>query len=118
MSACYTAIKYHSENNALAATILSTEISKGYIVIFDRGLQPRLTYDQKQEKRIHFIGRLQSNYLIDIIKEVTPNPARNIRKELAGYVYATGKNGKTKHPNRVVHVDPDATPDTYKEDKT
>ncbi len=117
ISECYTARKYHSENNALAETILSTEISKGYIVIFDRGLQRRLTYDQMQEKGIRFIGRLRSNYLIDTIKEVTPSPESNITKELEGYLYAKGKDKKTKYPYRVIHVNPDPKTDTRKEDK-
>ena len=108
---------YNSENNALAETIFNTEISKGDIVVFDRGLQRRLTYDQMQEKGINFIGRLQSNYLIDIIKEVIPKPKSNITKGLEGYLYATRKKNKTKYRYRVIHVNRDPKTDTRKEDK-
>ena len=72
--------------------------------MFDRGLQRRSTYDQITEKGNFFIGRLQSNYLVDVIREITQNPEKNITKELQGYLYGSGKSGKTKHLYRIVHA--------------
>lgn len=104
VSKCYTEKKYNSENNALRETILGTEISKDEIILFDRGLQRRSTYDEITEEGNLFISRLQSNYLIDVVGETTQNPECNITKELQGYLYASGKSRKTKHLYRIVHA--------------
>ena len=126
ISECYTARKYNSENIALGETILNTEISKDNIVLFDRGLQCRSTYDKIHKKKGRFISRLNSNYIIDSIeegtpkppiKEVPPKPKSNITKSLEGYLYDTGKKNKTKYCYRVIHVKPDPKTDTHKEYK-
>ena len=104
VSKCYTNKKYHSENNALAETILGTKISKNQIILVDRGLQRRSTYDQITEQGNFFIGGFQLNYLVDVVGEITQNLEGNITKELQGYLYGAGKIRKTKYPYRIVHA--------------
>lgn len=105
----HTSKKYHSENIALSEAILSHDIPKDLIIVFDRGLQQRATYDKITEKGNHFVGRLNSNYLIDVVEEKensSEDSEINITKEAKGYLYSTGKAKKTKYPYRIIHFKP------------
>lgn len=118
---CYTHKKYHSENTALSKTILSSNTPKNQIILFDRGMQHRSTYDKITDNQNIFVSRLRSNYVADIIKEnKTPsnNTENKITKEVEAYLYSTGKAKKTKYPYRLIHVKPDEKEtETQKKDR-
>ena len=101
----HTNKKYHSENIALSEAILSHDIPKNQIILFDRGLQHRATYDKITEKGNLFVSRLNANYIIDALEEKknpSKNPEINITKEVKGHLYSTGRAKKTKYPYRIV----------------
>ena len=103
----YTEKKYNGENAALGETILETEIPKTSIILFDRGLQSRITYDKITDKGNLFISRLNKGYKADIIKEITPK-GTNITQEKEGYLYEK-KGRKTRSPYRIIHLKPQTT---------
>ena len=102
---CYTKRTYNSENIALGETILGVQIAKNVIIIFDRGLQDRKVYDKIAKKGNFFIGRLQTNCRIDIVKELPINEASKITKHVIGYLYGTGKDNKTENLFRIVELE-------------
>lgn len=99
----YTDKKYNSENYTLGETILGNDIPKDAIILFDRGLQQRSTFDQLTSKKIFFIGRLKLNYRGKVVKKITQNLKDNIIKELQVYLYERGRR-KTKFVYHVVHA--------------
>ena len=114
-SDCYTETTYNSENSALKETILAikdteriNENAEKINFIFDRGLQSRDAYDKMTDQDISFIGRIQSNHRIEIIREIPSNKGSNIKKQVVGYLYGKG-NKKTKHPYRVITFPPKDT---------
>lgn len=117
----HTNKKYNSENIALSEAILSHDIPKNQIILFDRGLQHRATYDKITEKGNLFVSRLNPNYLIDALEEKKPpskNPEINITKEVKGHLYNTGKAKKTKYSYRIIHLKPnDKETAQHKEDR-
>ena len=60
------------------------------------------------DQDISFIGRIQSNHRIEIIREIPSNKGSNIKKQVVGYLYGKG-NKKTKHPYRVITFPPEDT---------
>ncbi len=117
----HTRKKYNSENIALSEAILSHNIPKNQIILFDRGLQHRETYDKITEKGNLFVSRLNQNYLVDALEEKknpSKNPEINITKEVKGYLYSTGKAKKTKYTYRIIHLEPnDEKTAQHKEDR-
>ena len=103
----YTHKKYNGENPALGEAILTTEIPKTSIILFDRGLQARAVYDKITEKGNLFISRLNKVYKADIIKENTPE-GTNITQDKEGYLY-TRKGEKTRSNYRIIHLKPKTT---------
>ena len=101
----YTEKKYNGENPALGETILTTEIPKKSIILFDRGLQSRTTYDKITEKGNLFISRLNKVYKADIITEHIPRKNTNITQEKEGYLYER-KGKKTRSIYRIIHLKP------------
>lgn len=108
-SDCYTEITYNSENSALKETILAikdtervNENAEKINFIFDRGLQSRDAYDKMTDQDISFIGRIQSNHCIDIIRGIPSNKGSNIKKQVVGYLYGKGYKNKTRHLYRVI----------------
>ncbi|MEX0598118.1 MAG: hypothetical protein WD512_16640 [Candidatus Paceibacterota bacterium] len=61
--------KFNSENIALKDSILNCKIKKDTIVLFDRGIQSRDTYDEFTDKNIYFISRVNTNPRCEQIKE-------------------------------------------------
>lgn len=60
--------KYNSEEMALKEAILDSQINKDDIVVFDRGIQARATYDEFDEKSILFVSRINDYTKYEIIK--------------------------------------------------
>ncbi len=52
---------FNSENVALKHAILNCKASKEKIILFDRGIQARDTYDELEDKKILFITRINPN---------------------------------------------------------
>lgn len=117
----HTRKKYHSENIALSEAILSHDIPKDYIILFDRGLQHRATYDKITEQGNLFVSRLNTNYVADVLQQKenpSENPEINITKEVKGHLYSTKKEKKTKYPYRIIHLQPnDKKTATQKKDR-
>lgn len=58
-----------SEEVTLKKTIFGSKCTKNSIVVFDRGLQSRKTFDELSNKDIHFITRLKSRLRFKEVKE-------------------------------------------------
>ena len=113
---CYTDKKYHSENIALSKTILSAKIPRKQIILFDRGMQHRATYDKITDNGNIFVSRISRNYLAEILREKKFDSETRITKQVTAYLYSTGKGKKTKHSYRLIHIQPDEK-DTSKKDR-
>lgn len=68
---------YNSEDIALKSAILDCIHSKEKIVVFDRGIQSRATYDEFSEKEILFVTRLKSTARYTILKSLAMNNKQN-----------------------------------------
>jgi len=95
---------YNSEDRALGETILETKIRKNSMILFDRGLKTRRTFDTLTEKNLFFISRLKKGYKMKITSQNT-NLSKNkdIIKEQEGYLYSKGEK-RTKHIYRTIHI--------------
>lgn len=60
-----------SEEIALKKTIFGSKYTKNSIVVFDRGLQSRKTFEEFSNRNIHFITRSKSRLCFKEIKEFT-----------------------------------------------
>ncbi|MCP3660157.1 MAG: IS4 family transposase [Bacteroidetes bacterium] len=102
----YSEKKYKGENTALKEVILSEEIPKQKIILFDRGLTSREVFDEITSNNNYFISRMNKSYKIDIINENKDSSklksSCKVLKELRGYLF-TKYNKKTKYPYRVIH---------------
>lgn len=65
----YHESKFNSENVALRNSILNYKIQKDTIVLFDRGIQARDTYDEFTDKNIGFITRINESHKFEQVKE-------------------------------------------------
>ena len=115
IACCFTDGTHNSENVALRDVILSIkdieksiENAEKINFIFDRGLQKRSVYDEMTDKGIYFVGRIQPNPRIMIVKVVLSNGGKKIKKEVLGYLYGGGGK-KSKHLYRVVIFSPGDT---------
>jgi len=102
-----------SEEVSLKEAILSKETPKNQIIIFDRGLSSRETYDAITSKGNYFISRLNENYRFkeeegenkaksEEAKELKETETLTITKELKGKLYTSdGKETQTTY--RIIH---------------
>lgn len=67
--------KYNSEEIALKEAILNCKESKEKIVVFDKGIQARATYEEFSNQNIEFVSRLKSTAKRNVLKNflVTKN---------------------------------------------
>lgn len=98
-------VKHKSENIALREAILSKEIPKNRIILFDRGLSSREAFDELSETNF-FISRLNPDYKIKIEEE---NKLKHeteslcLTKQLKGKLYGTNEK-ETKNSYRIIHA--------------
>ena len=110
-------ITHKSENIALKEAILSKEIPRNKILVFDRGLSNRETFD-KISKNNYFVSRLTPGYKVKIEKEeVKENKEEErenkketkdqkkiiITKVIRGRLYGE-KNKKTEEVYTIIHA--------------
>lgn len=101
----YTDPSYVSEDLALGDLIDTTNESQGSIVVFDRGLQSRKSFDNFSNKNKLFIGRGNIKAKIKVVTtlKISDKPAENsvtIIKDEIGYLF--GKREKTEHLFRLI----------------
>lgn len=65
----FTEKSYTSEDIALREAILNSQYSKKSIVVFDRGLQKRATFEEFDQNGIVFVSRLKNNVRYEVVKE-------------------------------------------------
>ncbi|MGJ7030811.1 IS4 family transposase [Niabella hirudinis] len=104
----YTDKKYASENLALSEVIECDDSLQGNIVVFDRGLQARDSFDKFTDSDKMFVARHNSNIVcVDVTEtKVRPAPAGAnvtvISDKLGRLLNRRGK--KTKHIYRVIRA--------------
>lgn len=100
---------YNSENVALKHAILNCKASKEKIVLFDRGIQARGTYDEFEDEEILFVSRINPNPQHKLIKDnlllkSIETDTLIIKKELI--VRLINRNGKiTKNVFRYIYAE-------------
>lgn len=104
----YHESKFNSENVALRNSILNYKIQKDTIVLFDRGIQARDTYDEFTDKSIGFITRINESHKFEQVKEnviLTPIIHGNliILEDSLKRLY-NRKHKLTKHPLRFIRA--------------
>lgn len=72
---------YNSENRALKEAILETADSKEKIVVFDRGIHSRNTFEEFDQQSILFVSRLQKRSRYKIVEQYSI-PTTNESEEL------------------------------------
>lgn len=100
----FETVKHKSENVALQEVILSKQIPKNQIILFDRGLSKRETFDELSETNF-FISRLNADYKVkieteNILKEETES--LSITKQITGKLYGK-KEQESKTSYRIIH---------------
>jgi Transposase DDE domain len=104
---------YNSENVALKHAILNCKASKEKIVLFDRGIQARGTYDEFEDEEILFVSRINPNPQHKLVKDnllLKPIETETllIKKELI--VRLINRNGKvTKNVFRYIYSEQKGT---------
>ncbi len=97
--------KYSSENVPLEETIFLKNIPKNKIIVFDKGLSNRKTYEKINETN-YFVSRLQSNYKIEESTETILKDRETesliLIKESLGYLTDSNKK-RTKSKYRIIH---------------
>ena len=68
---------YNSEDMALKEAILASTALKEKIIVFDRGIQSRGTYDQFTREPIRFVTRTKLTLSHEVLKERDVSKARN-----------------------------------------
>jgi len=100
----FETVEHKSENKALKEAIFSQTIPKNRIILFDRGISDRKTYD-KLSKTNYFISRLNPGYKIKIEKNedlFKDTKHLVITKELKGKLYDQQEE-ETESSYRVIH---------------
>jgi hypothetical protein len=92
----YTEAKFVSENLALGELLENNNALKESIIVFDRGLTARKSFENFTENEIHFVSRAQSNYCINVSKSsILPakpdNSTVTLTKDEIGYLQANRK---------------------------
>lgn len=135
-AAFYHEPTYNSENVALKDAILNCKASKEKIVLFDRGIQARSTYDEFEDEEILFVSRINPNPKFELIKDnllLKPietdtlvikkeliirliNRNKKLTKNIFRYIYAEQKD--TAEPiafiTNIAHLDVLEITDLYK----
>lgn len=102
----FTDQSYISEDLALTDLIDSTKTAEGSIVVFDRGLQSRKSFDSFSQKNKFFVGRCNPKAKITVASKLkvgkTPKESTvKIIKDETGYL--TGQRSKkTEHQFRII----------------
>jgi len=96
----FTEQSFISEDNALSALIEQTDCITEHIVVFDRGLQLRKSYDKFTHDHKLFVTRAHPNAKVKIVEErvITPLPADSsitIKSDVVGYLYDAKSNPTT-----------------------
>jgi len=100
----YETKKDKSENIALKKAILSRAIPKNQIILFDRGISDRHTFDKISKNNL-FITRLVPGYKIEIEtenKKEIETESIKITKEITGKLFDKDKT-PTKNTYRIIH---------------
>jgi len=109
----FTEEKFVSENLALGELLENSIQLKESVVVFDRGLTARKSFENFTENEIHFIGRGHSNYYCKVSKNnpipIKPlNSTVTVIKDEIGFLRAN-KNVLTTRKYRVVSAIIDET---------
>lgn len=103
----YSDKSYKGENKALKETILSENIPKEKIILFDRGLSARDAFDQITMNGNYFIGRSNKSYKADVISSATLTTSTKgdtqILKDIKVHLY-NKDNKRSKLTYRIVHA--------------
>jgi Transposase DDE domain len=109
----FTHQSYASEELAMAELINETNCLEGNIVVFDRGLKSRKTFDQFSDTNKWFISRANLDIRCNVIKAntITEKPASSSVTILSDEIcHLVNKQGKpTKHQYRVIKGTIDAS---------
>ena len=102
----FTEQSFVNENIALSELIEQTDCITENIVVFDRGLQSRKSYDKFTNDNKLFVTRTNPNvkYKVDEEKEITPVPQGSsitIKSDTVAYLYGK-KSNKTKCRYRII----------------
>ena len=105
--------KFLSENLALGELIENSIALKESVVVFDRGLEARKSFESFTEKEIHFVGRCNSTRYCKVIESKSPpakpqNSTVTITRDEIGFLRAD-KNIITKKKYRIVSGSIDQT---------
>lgn len=106
--------KYLSEEIAIAETIEDYGENNESIIVFDRGLQARKTFDLFTDDDIHFVTRLKLNTSYEVlsqnqvVKNKPPQSSVSIVKDL-NVRLGTIKTRKSKHILRLIIASVDKT---------
>lgn len=101
---------YTSENVALKEAIFSSieQPAKAHsIILFDKGINSRKTYDQLTEEHVPFISRIEAHsryeeLLTNQLKEPLKTPTLTIVSDSWAYLFSS--NGKSRHPFRLIRA--------------
>lgn len=102
----YTENKFVSENKALGELLENNMAFKESIIVFDRGLTARKSFENFTENEVHFISRAQSNYCINVSRSnilpiKPPNSTVTLTKDEIGFLQADRKVA-TKNQYRII----------------
>ena len=68
--------KYNNEDIALREAILSKHFSSGEIIVFDRGIQARSTYEELNARNIQFVSRLKEGSGYKVVRKYRVNQSQ------------------------------------------
>lgn len=91
---------YNSEDVALREAILDCKESKERIVVFDRGIQSRASYDEFSHYKIDFVSRLKPKARYHIVKEFKVKKNQHHEKTEIKEDSQVQLFGKTNKPTR------------------
>jgi transposase len=102
----FTAQEYVSENKALSEVIDDAGCIEGNVVVFDRGLTSRRSFDRFTDSNKLFVGRAHHNirYKVEKSKKVTAKPKGStltiVSDDMA--ILSNKKGKKTRYPYRII----------------
>lgn len=105
----YSSQAYIAEDLALAGLIHSTKTTKGSVVVFDRGLKSRKTFDNFSKENRLFIGRCRTDVKMNVISKLKiskrpPTSTVKIKSDQIGYLMKE-RNKNTEHRFRIISAE-------------
>jgi hypothetical protein len=96
---------YLSEDLALGELLLETEKQEGTVLVFDRGVSKRATFEQLTEQQHLFVTRLKTSAVYQVVSEKKPEQQETDTLRLQADLVVRLKDAKgdlTRHPYRLI----------------